>query len=574
MASKAQHALAMVRGEKLAEEMTGADVRDSAMTYDEFVTSNYASEMKRRYDYYSGNQFMFSPTTTDLLPYGNQITPEEWNSSMTGYGWDDIRAMLPDATREQCIHPVGIPFVTICVDNKQIVYTVPPETRTIYKNDKPDEKASKLLEKIYSGARHDHLADQLCKWTGLFDTAFQFVGWDARNKRIIKRNLRPFEVFVIPALEAPDDLQHPDCFVAIAQLDQGITDRSAMQRPLVWQCWWKDRFWYETEPRSEFKNVECTRPGTMPNPYRDADNNPVKPILVTHSLESAAVYYEGTDNLVLLNQRLDRDLTSISHTMEFQGFSMLMFTGMDVAEIRNISPSAGSAAALPQGATAEYLHPAVQIGEFFSAIINKARAFARMVGIDPELVDPKVEVASGVSKAHGRRALAERREEQFPKWIPYERESYWITACVWNYYAKDDKQLPVIPRFDTASEEDAWHIEVVFSELDPVVDPLADAQKIQTDLKNNLITRPMVLQARCRISAAAAEILAKKIKDYNSADGLVPDFNSVQARIGQPGNRPMNMDRPKDKTGGNISGSDGNNSIKMQPMPNNGAGTT
>lgn len=253
---------------------------------------------------------------------------------------------------------------------------------------------------------------------------------------------------------------------------------------------------------------------------------------------------------------------------------MLMFTGMDVAEIRSISPSAGSAAALPQGATAEYLHPAVQIGEFFSAVINKARAFARMVGIDPELVDPKVEVSSGVAKAHGRRALAERREEQFPKWIPYERESYWITAAVWNYYAKGDKQLPAIPRYDTATEDDAWHIEVVFGELDPVVDPLADAQKIQTDLKNNLITRPMVLQARCRISAAAAEILAKKIKDYNSDDGLVPDFNSVQARIGQSGNRPMNMDRPKDKTGGNISGSDGNNSINLQARPNNGAGTT
>src|SRR3990167_9351063 len=130
------HQMAMTKGERLAEEATGHDVRDTAITYDEFVTSGYVNTMKRRLDYYNGNQFMFDPTAT--LFQGEDMTPEQWNASMTGYGWDDIRAMLPDATREQCIHPVGIPFVTVVIDNKQVVYTVPPETRTIYKNNKPD----------------------------------------------------------------------------------------------------------------------------------------------------------------------------------------------------------------------------------------------------------------------------------------------------------------------------------------------------------------------------------------------------------------------------------------------------
>lgn len=567
-----KHALEMTRGENLVDEMTGAETRDSAITYDEFITSSYANEMKRRLDYYNGNQFMFDPTACDI-PESGSITPEEWNASMSGYGWDDIKAMLPDATREQCIHPVGIPFVTIVIDNKQVVYTVPPENRTLYKNGEPVNDASDLLKKIYDSAKHDHLADQLCKWTGLFDTAFQFVGWDARNRRIVKRNLKPYEVFVIPSIEAPDDLQHPDCFVAIAQLDQGITDLTSLQSEIVWQCWWRDRFWYETSPRAEYKDPAMTKKGTMPNPYRDVNGNPVKPILVTHSSESTAVYYEGTDNLVLLNQRLDRDLTSISHTMEFQGFSMLVFTGMDVAEIKGISPSAGGAAALPMGAEANFLHPAVQIGEFFGAVINKARAFARLVGIDPELVDPKVDVQSGVAKAHGRRALAERREEQFPKWRPYERESYWLTATVWNYHSKT-KKLPEIPRYDDAGSDETWHVEVVFGELDPVVDPLADAQKIQTDLKNNLITRSMVLQSRCRISEDAADKLAEKIKKINEKDGIVADFNAAQGRIGQPGNRPTNMARPADKTGGNVTGSSGNIAIRATARPSPGTGTT
>lgn len=571
------HAMAVTRGEKLADEMTGADVRDTAITYDEFLTSSYAYEMKRRLDYYNGNQFMFDPTMTDNLPIGSQITPSEWNSAMSGYGWEDIKAMLPDATREQCISPVGIPFVTIVIDNKQVVYTVPPEKRTIYKNDKPEEDESKLLGKIYAACKHDHLADQLCKWTGLFDTAFQFIGWDDRNKRIVKRNLKPFEVFVIPSIEAPDDLQHPDCFVAIAQLDQGMTDREAPQREIVWQCWWKNRMWYEASPRAEYQDPGLTKPGTLPNPYRDLNGNAVKPVIVAHSREATSIYFEGTDNLVLLNQRLDRDLTSISHTMEFQGFAFLVFTGMDATEIKGISPSAGSTAALPMGAEAEYLHPVVQIGEFFAAIVNKARAFARLVGIDPELVDPKVDVQSGVSKAHGRRALAERREEQFPKWVPYERESYWITSIVWNYHTKGKKPLTVVPRFDDALSDDTWHIEVIFGELDPVVDPLADTQEKLQKLKSHLITRAEILASERRISAAAAEALAKEIKETNEKDGVVPDFAPQVARIGQPGNRPTNPNRPADKTGGNITGSSGNTPIKRPPQaatPSKGSGTT
>ena len=42
------HQMAMTKGERLAEEATGHDVRDTAITYDEFVTSGYVNTMKRR----------------------------------------------------------------------------------------------------------------------------------------------------------------------------------------------------------------------------------------------------------------------------------------------------------------------------------------------------------------------------------------------------------------------------------------------------------------------------------------------------------------------------------------------
>lgn len=553
----------MTMGEKLFTEQTGFQFRKDAVSYDEFLTSAYAHEMKRRFDYYLGNQFMFDPTWFSQASAGANILPSEWNASMSGYGWEDIRAMLPQVTEEQCISPVGVPFVTVVIDNKQVVYTVPSESRDVFFGDKKDEASTELLDEIYKACEHDGLADQLCKWTGLFDTAFQFIGWDSRHKRIVKRNLKPFEVYVVPALESPGDLQHPDCFVAIAQLDKGITDREQSQREIVWQCWWQDRFWYERAPGFEFKDANLTIKGTNPNPYRDVDDNVVKPIIVTHSITQATqVYYEGTDNLVLLNQRLDRDFTALSYAGEFQGFALFAVKGMDSAEIAAQPWAPGAAFAMPIDAEADFKHPLSPVAEMLNAAVKKTRTFARMAGIDPEIVDPEVKTQSGVSKAHGRTVLSERREEQFPKWLPYELESYYICAALWDYHAAADlPRLAPSTRFKAIGDKKPLTLEIVFGELNPVVDPLAEIYEVLAKLKANLITRPEVLASWRRIGPDAAEKLAEEIKKVNEKDGIIADFSPASARIGQSGNRPSNMQRPGDKTGGNVTASSGNNAV-------------
>ncbi|MEK9736243.1 MAG: hypothetical protein VW239_02850, partial [Candidatus Nanopelagicales bacterium] len=121
----------------------------------------------------------------------------------------------------------------------------------------------------------------------------------------------------------------PDCLVAIAQLDQGITVQSTKTDEIVWQVWHGDRFWYERVEGQAYTDAACTMEGTNPNPYRDARGRPVKPILVTHSGDTNAVYYTASDDLVIMNQRLDRLLTALSYTMEYQGFAIPVATGMD-----------------------------------------------------------------------------------------------------------------------------------------------------------------------------------------------------------------------------------------------------
>lgn len=558
-------------GERLAGKTspTDGDTRHNKWSYEQFLNSPYAYEMSRRYDYYNAQQFVFDPTIQANDALGSVVTPQDWNAAMGGYGWADIRSLLPQVTEEQCIHPVGIPFVSTIIDNKQVVYTVPPETRTVFLGGEPQEDVSKLFEEINKAGEHDKAADQLCKWTGLFNTAFQFVGWDPRYKRVTKRNLLPYQVYVIPAAEDPGDLQHPECLVAIAQQDRGMTDNTKFGEKTIWQVWFGDKFWYEETPGYEFQDPSLTKRGTKPNPYKDKDGNPVKPIIITHSTETDEVYYQSSDNLVLLNQRIDRDFTAISYAGEMQGFAIFAVEGMEPSEIAAQPWAAGAAFAMPTGSNAQFLHPLTPVGEMLNAAIKKVRTFARMLGIDPEIVDPEVKATSGVSKSHGRRVLAERREEQFPKWIPYERESYWLTSIIWNYHQKlgNDKKLPVIPRFQEIGEEKAFSLEIVFGELEPTVDPLAEIQTTLSQLKANLITRVEWLMQDRRISREAAEALAKQIKEINEADGIVADFAPGSARIGGPGNPPTNPNRPGDKTGGNTTAFSGNVSLANRPKP-------
>lgn len=565
----------LTSGERLAgtSEKTDGDTRRLKWSYEQFQNSSYAYEMKRRYDYYNAQQFVFDPTIQMSEAFGQSVTPSEWNAAMGGYGWADIRSLLPQVTEEQCVHPVGIPFVPTVIDNKQVVYTVPPESRTIFFGGEPDQENSKLLESINVAAGHDGQADQLCKWTGLFNTAFQFVGWDKRYKRVTKRNLRPYEVYVVAAPDDPSDIQNPGAFVAIAMQDGGLTDNTKLGQRTIWQCWWGDRFWYEETPGYEFKDAGLTQRGTNPNPYKDEAGGPVKPILVTHSDDSKEIYYQSSDNLVLMNQRIDRDFTGVSYASEFQGFAIFAVTGMEPAEIASQPWSAGAAFAMPDGASAQFLHPLAPVGELLNAAIKKTRTFARLLGIDPEIVDPEVKAQSGVSKSHGRTVLAERREEQFPKWLPYERESYWLTSIVWNYHQKQGKPLPTIPRFQGIGEERPFHVEVIFGELEPVVDPLADIYTALAKLKANLITRVEWLAAERRISPEAAEKLAEEIKKANEEDGIVADFAPSSARIGQPGNRPQNQDRPPDKSGGNVTGFSGNKTLEPNAK-GKGSGST
>jgi len=596
-------------------------------SYTDWLTGQYAAEMNRRFEYYSVNQVVQNAA---ILRGKNYIRPRDWKAAHSGSGWDDIRYMLPDATENTIVKPMVTNFTQVVVDNTGVVYAVHPKMREVLKGKEVQEKDTERLNDIYSACSHDIFADQLCKWTGLFATAFQQISYDERYKRIKKHNLQPQDVYVIPDKSAPDDLQHPNCFVAVRQ-DLNWMTKQTPDTDVIWQCWWGRYWWYETVECVPFKNLDLTETGVNENPYwtrdelsgeqipvkpimythsklsghiheqgsdalvqqnqvfdrgmfknldltetgvnenpywtRDelsGEQIPVKPIMYTHSKLSGHIHEQGSDALVQQNQVFDRGMTGVTHTQEFQGFAIPVFSGVEPEEVADQAYSVAAPMHFrdPQ-AKLEFAHPAAPISEAQGAVIKGMRTTARLHQIDPELVDPETKVQSGISRAQGRVALAEKRTVEYPKWIPYERESYWLVAIIWNYH-NESVPLTSIPRFDSPliSREEKVTILVQFGELAPNVDPMADAatQKILLDM--DVVDRADIVAAQRQIPKDRAQEIVDANRDRNTKESRTM-MSMKTPRTGQSGNPPMNLDRPDNKTGDNTTAASGNKSIKV-----------
>jgi hypothetical protein len=538
--------------EGLAEARKGQD------SYTEWTTGQYAFEMRRRFEYYEVNQVVQDSTKLQGKSY---ITPKLWKSAHKGSGWDDIRAMLPDATENTIVKPMVVNFAQVVVNNTGIVYSVPPKKREVLKGTEVQEEETEITNDVYVSAEHDVKADQLCKWSRLFSTAFQQISYDEDNQRVVKTNLQPQDVYVVPDKSRTWDLQHPNCFVAIRQ-DLDWETKSKPDSHIIWQCWWGKYWWYETEECQPFMDLDMSVPGVNVNPYTDErTGRPIKPIIVVHDSITGHIHDPGSDALVQQNQVFDRGFTGVTHTQEFQGFAIPVFTGTDVEEVESNPYSAAAPVILRDPmAKLSFAHPAAPIGENQGAVIKGMRTAARLHQIDPELVDPETKVQSGTARAQGRIALAERRIIEFPKWVPFERESYWITGTIWNYHNPEGKKFMVIARFDSPNipREEKFDLLVQFGELAPVTDPLADASTNKMNLDMNVITTADIVASQRQIPVERAQAIVDENRTKNKVERPTPLDMKPPDRIGQSGNRPTNEDRPSDKTGGNTTSASGN----------------
>ena len=542
----------------------------------EWHYSAYAKEIRRRQSYYEGTQFRQGIVAVqDPDPDDTDALLDAWNGSWSGHGWADLRAMLPEATQWNAIKPDGINATETLIDNIAVAYTLPVEARNLLVEGKVQEEASATLNAVYSGMAFNKAANQHCKMTFLCDTHFQVFSWDSRNTRMEVTSLTPDLVMVEEAADAPLDLQHPDCKVTWLHRRPPEQERWDLA---VWQVWHGSEYWYETGQHGEWQDADCTVKGRNENPYVDLLGFPVKPIVVSHSSDAPTCIHEwGSDSLIMAAQRADRNLTAVAWTMETQGFAIPEVRGMEREELEETGYGPGAPFVVKTtadpNAGINFKHPLAPIGEVMNAAIKQLRLVAQTRGVDPDLVDPEKKVTSGVATAQGRLALRERRDQQFPQWLPYEREVYWIVSVMWDLHVTHpDYQLPRIPRYDSPlpfayTAEGVLvtvpkaAIEVVFGELDPIIDPLADVFAKKARVEQGLESVPEQIMAERGVTLKrATEIYEANIK---LRDKYKPQTTFESFRTGQSGNRPRDMEKPSDK--GNTTAASGNQNVDVQP---------
>lgn len=540
--------------------------------------SAYCREMKRRKQYYENTQLY--QELTENLPTsngGDGVDPSRvWASTWQGPGWEDLVAMLPDACEAGSVYPVTIPMTSVIIDNRAVAYSIPVKTRNILKDEKPDEKQSKLWNRILDGANHGWHTKQFCRWVDLFDTAFQFVGYNEKEKSLTLRNLGPHQVYAYLAEPtATHDIQDPGVVVAVRMEDTEVTNYYAKNRNQdwepVWQVWYQDKYWYETTTPGRWTDPSMQEHGVVDNPYRNEDGDPIKPIVARTSTPVDTIYHRGSDNVVNLNQRADRNQTALAHTMEHQGFSVPVIFGLEPEEIEARGWGAGAPFHMPTTVTRneggiDFAHPVIQVAELSSTMDNFNRLALKASGVDADFLDPDHKVQSGVSSAQQRLALAEKRDQQFPDWWLYERELLYIAARVWNSHIPENKlakfKLVEIPRKRNAMEETDYRVETVFGELDPVVDPLADSLTHKNNIEMGLYTAAHVIASVQRVSLKRAQEMHDEWDKYNKKYEKEKEvLGGKPPRIGQNGNRPEKPEKEKN-TGDNATVGRGNNTIE------------
>lgn len=584
---------------RLFADPIASEVRDGRFTFEQYESSGYVLEMERRHEYYLGTQVVQAAGSESA------DDAETWSALFSGSGWEDLKAMLPQVMEESTVHPTTLNFVKLIIDNTQIVFAYPPKNVELHKKGEIQEDDTETFVGVFDSGKIWLKADEFCKLVGLCNLAFQYIGFDEEAQRIKIRNLPPYHVYVVPDPARPGDLQAPEALVAIRMVDDQFVISSQNKVRHVWQVWWRDMYWYEDGSGRPYQDEKLTKPGTLDNPYkvkrlvRNAEDGtktesevPVKPIVyMTTQVDEVCdnIYVAESDQKVLINQRIDRDLTGHGYTGEFQSFAIPFFSGMRPEELEDMAWSPGSVIhSMEKDASLQFAHPLAPLGEHLNSIVKKLRMFARSHGVDPELVDPDSKVESGTAKAQARLALQERREQEFPRWQPYVRELYWAVSIVWNAHQDVDREMLVIPRYPVLFKDD-YAINIEFGELDPVIDPLADQMTLERWVDADFGTQVEVVAAQRRIKdPRRAEQKAKEIREHNQkirsekakeeqkimAEGRAAtmEFGAEpkpgKDRIGGPGNPPLLKPGEKtaatrpSSTGGNVTSSSGNRSLK------------
>jgi hypothetical protein len=189
-----------------------------------------------------------------------------------------------------------------------------------------------------------------------------------------------------------------------------------------------------------------------------------------------AFWLAGGDDLIVMQEAINKALVDLLHTMEFQGFGLGWIRGGDGRGTLHTGP--GAMVELPEGGELGYAAPAAPIDEVVNAIDRLMKWAAVSNGLPGASmsVDPTDE--SGISKIVGNAELEEARRDDIALFRVYERRLFEIIRAVWNYHNPgrklSDAATTLIdfadPKPDTSPKDQAatWELLLSIGLISPV----------------------------------------------------------------------------------------------------------
>lgn len=138
----------------------------------------------------------------------------------------------------------------------------------------------------------------------------------------------------------------------------------------------------------------------------------------------------GGDDLIAIQDAINKALVDLLHTVEFQGFGVGWVRGAEGGGTLKAGP--GSLIELPKDGELGYAATQAPIEEMVAAIDQLVKWAAVSNGIPAASLSTDPSVESGISKIIGNAELTESRADDVALWRVYERRIFAVIRAVWN----------------------------------------------------------------------------------------------------------------------------------------------
>lgn len=145
-----------------------------------------------------------------------------------------------------------------------------------------------------------------------------------------------------------------------------------------------------------------------------------------------AFWIAGGDDLVAIQDAINKALVDLLHTMEFQGFGVGWVRGAEGGG--NLQAGPGALVELPEKGELGFAATQAPIEEMVGAIDKLLKWAAVSNGLPASSLSTDPTDESGISKIVGNAELSEARSDDIALWRSYEKRLFDVIRAVWNYH--------------------------------------------------------------------------------------------------------------------------------------------